>query len=179
MVSGVSPTNSNLLTTYSNQNRKTADSTENAKTIAKEDKIQFGKQSLSTKESQQIVYERAMEKLRSIVDEARTELGVPEGVILDTSPDATADRILGFALNFFSKYAENNGLNDDEEGRKQFADFIGGAINQGIGEARDILGSLNALTGDTTTNIDKTAENIQKGLEDFVKNGLNRTAQSA
>ncbi|MBI3119084.1 MAG: DUF5610 domain-containing protein, partial [Candidatus Hydrogenedentes bacterium] len=122
--------------------------------LQRQDTVSFGQTKVTGSQAQNMVYERAMEKLRAVVDEARAELGVPEGAVLDTSPDATAQRILDFALNFFDKYAEKHGLNDDEAGWKQFADFIGGAIGQGIYEARGILGALNALNPDISANID-------------------------
>lgn len=127
---------------------------------------------VSTGDAQNIVVDRAFEQLRAVVEEARAELGIPEGETLDLSPEATGDRIADFALNFFTQYAENNGLADDEEGRAQFADFIGGAINQGIEEARGILTALNALNPDVTQGIESTASHIQGRLDDFVTNGL-------
>ena len=127
---------------------------------------------ISTTQSQEIVVNRAFEQLRAVVEEARAELGIPEGDTLDTSPEATANRIADFALNFFSQYAENNGLEDNEEGRSQFAAFIGDAINQGIDEARGILSALDALNPDVQSGIDQTAEYIQGRLDDFVTNGL-------
>jgi hypothetical protein len=139
---------------------------------AARDRVDFGGSKISQGQSLQIVTDRALEKLRSVVSEARAELGLPEDADLDTSPEATANRIADFALNFFSKYAENNDLADDEEGRAQFAEFIGGAIKQGISEARDILGSLQALSPDVESGIDKTSDIIQQRLDDFVANGL-------
>ena len=138
---------------------------------SRKDSVSFSAK-VSTGDAQNIVLDRAFEQLRAVVDEARAELGIPEGETIDLSPEATGDRIADFALNFFSKYAENNGLADDEEGRAQFADFIGGAINKGIDEARGILTALNALNPDTTLGIDATASHIQGRLEDFVTNGL-------
>lgn len=136
------------------------------------DEVQFGRgEALSNDDKTQLVVERALARLRTVVDDARAELGLPEGAEIDTSAEATAGRIVGFALNFFDQYAKKNGLENNEEGRKQFADFIGGAIAQGIDEARGILGALNALDGDTTSKIDSISEIIQKRLEDFVKNG--------
>lgn len=137
----------------------------------RKDTVSFGNSKVSNREALQVVTERSLERLRAVVADARTELGLPQEATLDTTPDATADRILGFALNYFGKFAENNGLEDNEEGRRQFADFIGGAINQGISEARDILGALQALSPDVTSNIDKTASLIGQGLENFVLNG--------
>lgn len=122
-------------------------------------------------DSMKIVEERAYQKLRAVVEDARKQLGLEEGATLDTSPEATADRIADFALNFFGKYAEKHGLENNEEGRQAFVDFIGKAVSQGIDEARGILGALNALNPDITKNIDSTFELIQKRFGDFVKNG--------
>lgn len=135
------------------------------------DSVSFGNSKVSSREALQIVTERSLERLRAVVSDARAELGLPQDAVIDTSPEATANRILGFALNFFGKFAENNGLEDNEEGRRQFANFIGRAINQGISEARDILGALQALSPNVTANIDKTANFIQQGLDNFILNG--------
>ncbi|MFM1919783.1 MAG: hypothetical protein RLZZ303_1417 [Candidatus Hydrogenedentota bacterium] len=135
----------------------------------KADLLELGKgEKPSNGQAQGIVLERAYERLRQLVGDARAELGIPEGAVLDTSPEATANRIADFALGFFGKYAENNGLADDEAGRKQFVDFIGKAVAQGIDEARGILGALNALNPEISGNIDKTAEIIQQRFEDFI-----------
>ncbi len=127
---------------------------------------------VSSSQAQNIVVDRAYEQLRAVVGEARAALGIPEGETLDTSPEATANRIADFAINFFSKYAENNKLADDKAGRQQFADFIGGAINKGIGEARGILSALSALDPKIESGINQTADYIQGRLNDFVTNGL-------
>ena len=143
------------------------------RTSGPQDSVEFGKDSrVSVGQAQGIVLDRAYEQLRALVDEARTELGIPEGGVYDTSPEATANRIADFALGFFSKYAGNNQLEDDEAGRAQFASFIGKAIETGINEARDILGALQALSPEIGGSIDKTASIIQQRLDDFVANGL-------
>jgi len=121
-------------------------------------------------QSMQIVLERAMDKLRSVVTDARAALGIPEGTEIDTSPEATANRIADFALGAFDNWLKNHAGLADEDARKQFAGFIGGAIQQGISEARGILGALNALNPDVNTNIDWTWDVIQTRLNDFVAN---------
>jgi hypothetical protein len=124
-------------------------------------------------EALNLLREKALAQLRNIVDQARADLNIPESAMLDTSPEGTADRIANFALGFFSKYAENNGLADDEAGRQKYADFIGKAINKGIGEARDILTGLQVLSPEVGNTIDQTADIIGQRLADFVKSGLN------
>jgi len=123
---------------------------------------------LSAQDKANLVVERALAKLKAVVGDARKELGLPEDAQVDTSPDATAGRITDFALGFFDNYAKKHGLQNDEAGRKAFADFIGGAINKGIDEARGILSSLSALDGNTSSNIDKTSDIIKQKLDDFV-----------
>ena len=81
-------------------------------------------------------------------------------------------RIIDFALNFFGRYAENNRLADDEEGRTQFASFIGAAIAQGISEAEGILSALNATSESGGFDIGFTRSLIQERLDNFVANGL-------
>lgn len=139
---------------------------------ARIDVLTFSTNAVSTTEAQEIVLNRAFEKLRAVVAEAREALGIPQGQEVDTSPEATANRIADFALNFFSAYAENNGLANDEEGRAQFADFIGGAIAKGIEEARGILTALSALNPDTESSIDQIASLVQARLDAFIANGL-------
>lgn len=142
-------------------------------TVQRQDILNLSRgKGISASDTLGLVREKAYEKLRGVVDDARKALGIPEGAVIDTSPDATAGRIVNFALGFFSKYAENNGLANDEAGRKQFADFIGAAIGQGIQEARDILSGLQVLDPETDNLIENTASIIQQRLDDFVKKGL-------
>jgi hypothetical protein len=127
---------------------------------------------VTSDQAMNLVVERAMDKLRSVVDQARADLGMDKDTQVDTSPDATADRIVTFALGAFDKYAKQHGLENNEDGRSQFATFIGGAIKEGVSQARGILTALSALTPDVNTNITKTTDVIQQRLDDFVKNGL-------
>lgn len=85
------------------------------------------------------------------------------------SPENTAMRILDVATSFFAVSETGQTLGNNEAARQKFADFIGGAIDQGFKQARAILGNLpeNIATG-----IDKTHSLIFSGLEDFVKNGI-------
>jgi len=137
------------------------------------DMVQFGSgKPVSNDQAMKVVLERSMEKLRAVVSDAKKALGMSEGAVIDTSPDATAQRITDFALGAFEKWRGNHDGLADDEARKQFADFIGGAIGQGIDEARGILSALNALSPEISSNIDKTYDIIQQRLNDFVEKGL-------
>lgn len=85
----------------------------------------------------------------------------------DTSPQATADRIVGFATNFYQAFREQNPQLNDEDGLEQFMQEIGKGIDQGFTDARDILTGLKKLEGKVATDIDETYSLIQQGLKDF------------
>lgn len=87
---------------------------------------------------------------------------------IDFSPEATAERIVSFSTQFLGSYREQHPEMGEEQSLTSFVDIIGGGIEQGFGEAKDILGSLKVLAGDITNNIDKTYELVQAGLQSFV-----------
>lgn len=107
------------------------------------------------------------------VEEAATEETAAEDQLTQLqnyfSPENTAQRILDVATSFFgiSEIAKAEG--DNEASRQKFADFIGGAINEGFRLARDILGDL---PDEVSTGIEKTHSLVFTGLADFVKNGI-------
>ncbi|MBT5370276.1 MAG: DUF5610 domain-containing protein, partial [Gammaproteobacteria bacterium] len=47
--------------------------------------------------------------------------------------------------------------------------IIGGGIDQGFAEAREILDGLSVLEGDIATNIDATYDLVQEGLQAFIE----------
>ena len=87
---------------------------------------------------------------------------------LDVSPEATADRIVSLSTAFFSLYQEQHPELSDEQAANKFADIIGGGIDKGFAEARDILEGLKVLEGDIASNIDTTYDLVQQGLKAFV-----------
>ncbi|MBI5094917.1 MAG: DUF5610 domain-containing protein [Candidatus Hydrogenedentes bacterium] len=138
------------------------------------DSVSFGSNSQVTPaQANSILLERAYDKIRSVVSDAKAALGIPEGQAIDTSNEATAGRIADFALGAFEKWRSTpaRAALSDEEARKQFATFIGGAISQGISEAQNILGALNALNPEITNNIQSISDLIQQRLDSFVANG--------
>jgi hypothetical protein len=132
------------------------------------DTVQFGNTTITQSESLNIILERSYDKLTSLVVEAKDVLGIAPDAQLDTSPEATANRIAYFALNFFEQYAAKHDDLQGKEARKAFADLIGGAINQGIQEAQDILGALGAITGEIENSITTIQTIIQERLDAFI-----------
>ncbi len=87
---------------------------------------------------------------------------------LDISPQATADRIVSMSTAFFTQYHEQHADMSVEEAAKSFAEIIGGGIDQGFSEAREVLDGLKVLEGDISSNIDTTFDLVQEGLKAFV-----------
>tara|TARA_R110000744_G_scaffold296857_2_gene406692 strand:+ start:1882 stop:2511 length:630 start_codon:yes stop_codon:yes gene_type:complete len=108
------------------------------------------------------------------INEALKTSGVDDSVEdayesgVDFSPEATAERIVSFSTQFLASYREQNPEMSEEESLTAFVDIISGGIDQGFGEAKDILGGLKVLEGDVSENIDKTYALVQSGLQAFV-----------
>ncbi|MCV6612232.1 MAG: DUF5610 domain-containing protein [Amphritea sp.] len=125
--------------------------------------LQSGNQSLA------LLYRTAVEELNKVLE---TDLGAnaiqnayDSG--LDVSPEATAERIVSQTTAFFSAYQEQNPGLSLEEQVTRFTDIIGGGIDQGFSEAREILDGLNVLEGDIAANIDTSYDLVQEKLTAF------------
>jgi hypothetical protein len=106
------------------------------------------------------------ERLEPTLGENAIETSVENGV--DVSPEATAQRIVSQSTAFFAAFQEQNSDLDEQEQLDKFLEVIGGGIDTGFSEARDILDGLGVLDqGDIAANIDKTYELVQSGLEAF------------
>lgn len=116
-----------------------------------------------------LVYSSAIDKLNEVLE---AEYGV-EAIQsaadsgMDFSPEATAERIVGFATSFFGAFMDRQGGEDKEGSLQEFMDIIRGAIDKGFEEAKDILEGLQVLEGDIASNIDQTYNLIQEGLDRF------------
>ncbi|WP_065187626.1 DUF5610 domain-containing protein [Shewanella woodyi] len=105
------------------------------------------------------------EELAPSMGENALQTAYDNGV--DTSPEATADRIVSFATNFFSLYQEQNSNMSFDEQLTSFMEIIGGAIDQGFDEAKDILNGLQVLEGDIADGVEQTYSLVQDGLLAF------------
>lgn len=105
------------------------------------------------------------EELAPTMGENALQTAYDNGV--DTSPEATADRIVSFATQFFSLYQEQNSNMEFDEQLSSFMDIIGGAIDQGFNEAKDILEGLQVLEGDIADGVEQTYSLVQEGLQLF------------
>ena len=88
---------------------------------------------------------------------------------IDTSPEATAERIVSLSTSFLGAFQEANPDLDFDAALAQFTDVISGGIDQGFAEARSILDSLQVLEGDVAADIDITYQLVQDKLNAFVE----------
>ncbi|MBS3954879.1 MAG: DUF5610 domain-containing protein [Methylomicrobium sp.] len=126
----------------------------------------------SGNQSLTLIYKAALEGINA---ELKAEFGddalqkaYDEGI--DVSPEATADRIVKFGTAFFEQYRANHSELSDEDAMGQFVQLIGGGIDKGFSEAKDILKGLQVLEGNVADNIDKTYELVHVGLKAFAEN---------
>jgi len=132
--------------------------------------------SLSTgNESLSLLYKTAIDGINDALKETLGDNAIQEAYDsgLDVSPEATAERIISQSTAFFDAYQQQNPELSLEEAVVQFTDIISGGIDQGFGEARDILDGLQVLNGDIASNIDKTYQLVQDGLTSFVESYIN------
>lgn len=109
----------------------------------------------------QQLYEALSLTAKEIVDKINEQLkaSLPDGVQSLTpeqvTPDATAERIVNGSVAFFDIYAKQNKNLEGEELLNSFLGQVRKGIDQGYGEAFDILKGLGAFD----------IEGVQKGVE--------------
>ncbi len=113
--------------------------------------------------------QKDLQNLESLVESAKADLGVSPDTSFDVTPEATANRIVDFALLAFSQFQENHADLSEEDVRTEFVEFIGKAIGKGIDEARDILKGLNSLTEEVDADISITVDIINQRLQEFAE----------
>jgi len=113
------------------------------------------------------VYTQAtLNRLAAVVNMSAAELGINLETY-DASPEATADRIAGFAISMFSVYQKQNPELSEEEALAKYEPYIKRAIDKGFNEALKILGSLNINDDQTMSGIQQTYDLIQEKLDNF------------
>ncbi|MCL2345420.1 MAG: DUF5610 domain-containing protein [Desulfobulbus sp.] len=126
-------------------------------------------------QSQTLLYRSAIDRIN---DELAPQMGpnaiqntISAGV--DTSPEATANRILSFSTAFFERYAAQNPGKDRNQLATDFVALIRGGFEKGFNEAKNILKGLGVLQGSIAEGIQKTWDLVQKGYDDFLASKLN------
>jgi len=138
----------------------------NGQILAAQEKVTLA----SGDQSMALLYRNAIDAIDSELDLVLGE-NTPSkpmaGAEIDYSPAATADRILQFATGFFALHQQQNPQSDYEQQLNSFMDKITKAIDDGFGQAKEILSGLKVLQGDIAAGVENTYELIQSGLAKF------------
>jgi hypothetical protein len=125
-------------------------------------------------QSQALVFRSAIDRINALL---APELGanviqtaVANGV--DTSSEATAERIVSLSTAFYEGYARQHPGEDPEKLATDFVNLIRGGFEKGYGEARDILEGLGVFKGEVQGGVLKTYDLAQKGYDDFLAGKL-------
>ena len=84
----------------------------------------------------------------------------------DLSPEATADRIVGFALGLRSTFGRQNRDLSDEEAQTRFMAEIRRGIEEGFSHAERVLSGLDLLQDEVQDTFEQTWELVQKKLDE-------------
>jgi len=117
----------------------------------------------------QLLYRTAIEEINKQLEPVLGENSVQSAYEseLDVSPEATAKRIVQGATAFYEAFKNQNSQLNEEESLNEFLNVISAGIDTGFDDAKDILESLSVLEGDIATNIDRTYDFVQQGLNSF------------
>ncbi|MCH8537438.1 MAG: DUF5610 domain-containing protein [Alkalimonas sp.] len=157
---------SELATALENRAAKeTNKNAQNAAIMAANEKVSLN----SNNEGLSLLYKTALEainkELEPVFGENAAQKIYDSGI--DVSPEATAERIVSFATKFYGRYEKMTPDMSDEERLDSFLNIIGGAIDQGFTEAKDILKGLNVYEGEIENSVDQTYDFVLKGLAKF------------
>ncbi len=123
----------------------------------------------SNNDSLSLLYKTALEginaELEPVFGENAAQKIYDSGI--DTSPEATAERIVAFATSFYSRYKELNPGRSEEEQLDNFLKVIGGGIEKGFADAKDILKGLKVYEGEVESGVDQTYAKVMAGLDSF------------
>jgi len=139
------------------------------------DRLEIGWEGITTGDALKVVTERVLAQLKAAVDEMREILGVGAGP-LDTSPEATAERIFNFAMGLFDAYRGQHPELDDETAREGFVRLVRAAVRDGIQDARDILTGIAPISDSVNASIDRVAQILENRFTQFLTGNVSESA---
>jgi len=118
------------------------------------------------------VLQNALEgRLEEAIETAGLDIPVEEILFSsqDTSPQATARRIVDFSTGFFAQHAAQHGSEDATAQLEEFVALIKGAVEAGFASAEGILSGLGKVSPEVQTGIDETFGLVVKGIDEFAR----------
>ena len=132
----------------------------------------------SSNEPMSVVLKTALTGINEALKDQFGENAIQNAVSQDNTPEGTASRIVALSTAFYDSFKQQNPGVDEEVLLNKFIDTLKKGVDQGFGEARDVLEGLKVLGGEVAGNIDKTYELVQKGYEDFIASRLAKPAET-
>ncbi|WP_046351419.1 DUF5610 domain-containing protein [Janthinobacterium sp. B9-8] len=116
----------------------------------------------------QLLFRSAIDKINEVLQPEFGDDAIKNAMGQDNSPEGTAGRIVALSTGFYEAFAKQRPGQDPEKIAEEFTKVIRGGVEQGFKEAKEILKSLQVLDGTIASNVEKTYELVQKGLDDFL-----------
>ncbi len=132
----------------------------------------------SSNEPLSLVLKTALTGINEALKDQFGDNAIENAVSQDNTPEGTASRIVSLSTAFYDAFKQQNPGEDEEVLLNKFIDTLKKGVDQGFGEARDVLDGLKVLGGEVASNIDKTYELVQKGFEDFKASRLSKPAET-
>jgi hypothetical protein len=116
-----------------------------------------------------VLQDSLQERLDAALKEAGIDTSAEELLAngLDTSPEATAKRIVDFSTSFLAAYTANHPKDEASPRLDNFIALIKKAVDEGFGGARDLLSRIGEVPDEVSKGIDQTYDLAMKGIEDF------------
>ncbi len=116
-----------------------------------------------------LVLNSSLEKINEFLAQHPGNLSIQNDVNygFDINPDATAERIASLSTDCYSDFLQQYPDEDEISVLNRFHDLVSRAVEQGFGEARDILDGLEVLEGQIEKDIDLTYVLLREKLDAF------------
>jgi hypothetical protein len=132
----------------------------------------------SSNDPMSVVLKTALTGINEALKDQFGDNAIQNAVSQDNTPEGTASRIVSLSTAFYDAFKQQHPGEDEEVLLNKFIDTLKKGVDQGFGEARDVLEGLKVLGGEVAGNIDKTYELVQKGFEDFIASRLAKPAET-
>ena len=126
----------------------------------------------------QLLFRNAIDKINEALQPEFGDDAIKNAMGQDNSPEGTAGRIVSLSTAFYDAFAKQRPGQDPDKIAEEFTKVIRGGVEEGFKQARDILKGLQVLEGSIASNIDKTYDLVQKGLDDFLAGKLQKTTDT-
>ena len=116
-----------------------------------------------------VLQDSLQERLDAALKEAGVDTSAEELLTsgLDTSPEATAKRIVDFSVSFLAAYTANHTEDEDGPRLDSFIALIKKAVDEGFSGARDLLSRVGEVPDEVSEGINQTYGLVMQGIDTF------------